>query len=59
MPTLGPIELGIILLVILIVFGPGKLPQVMKTFGNGIREFKDAMSGTSKQDPPTGDKPSD
>ena len=40
---LGPWELGIILMLVLIVFGAGKLPQVLETFGQGIKKFRDAQ----------------
>ncbi len=41
----GPMELGIILLIILIIFGAGKLPQVAGSIGKGIREFRRAKEG--------------
>jgi len=40
--TPGPTELILILLVVLIIFGAGKLPEVGKALGKGIREFKAA-----------------
>jgi sec-independent protein translocase protein TatA len=40
-----PIHLVFILLIVLILFGPGKLPELGKGLGKGIREFKDAMRG--------------
>jgi sec-independent protein translocase protein TatA len=42
---LGPWEIGLILLIILIVFGVGKLPQVGNALGKSIRSFKKAQSG--------------
>lgn len=42
LPSLGMGELAIIFIIILIVFGPGKLPQVMKSLGEGFKQFKDA-----------------
>lgn len=41
----GPMELGIILLIILIIFGAGRLPQVAGAIGKGIREFRRAKEG--------------
>jgi sec-independent protein translocase protein TatA len=38
----GPVEIGLILLIILIVFGAGKLPQVGSALGKTIREFRKA-----------------
>jgi len=40
MPNLGPWELGIVLVIILIVFGAGKLPEVARSLGQGVKEFK-------------------
>ncbi len=44
----GPLEIGLILVIILIVFGVGKLPQVGEAFGKGIRAFKRGTSGESE-----------
>lgn len=40
---IGFTELLVILVIILILFGPGKLPEIGKALGRGIREFKDAQ----------------
>ncbi|MCB9677039.1 MAG: twin-arginine translocase TatA/TatE family subunit [Alphaproteobacteria bacterium] len=40
---LGPLELGIILVLVLILFGAGKLPQVFESFGKGIKAFREAQ----------------
>jgi len=40
-----PTHLIFILLIVLILFGPGKLPELGKGSGKGIREFKDAIRG--------------
>ena len=45
---LGPWEIGLILIIILIVFGVGKLPQVGGAIGKGIRAFRKAQSGEDK-----------
>jgi sec-independent protein translocase protein TatA len=50
MPNLGPLELGIILLIILIVFGPKRLPGLGRQLGSGMREFKDSITGKDKDD---------
>lgn len=42
LPSVGPWELILILAIALIVFGPGKLPEVGKALGKGIREFRGA-----------------
>ena len=45
MPHIGPMELGLVLLLVMIVFGVGKLPQVGGALGKGIREFRKAQTG--------------
>ena len=47
--NIGPWELGLILLVALIVVGPGKLPEVAKAIGKGISEFKKVTNGYKKE----------
>ena len=44
MPTPGPLELVIILVIALIIIGPGKLPDVGASLGKSIREFRKASS---------------
>ena len=44
MPDIGPMELILLLAIVLLVFGPGKLPEVGKSVGNAIREFRKATS---------------
>jgi sec-independent protein translocase protein TatA len=44
--NLGPLELGLILVIVLLVFGAGKLPDVFRSMGAGIREFREAAGGT-------------
>ena len=44
-PTLGPLEMVLLLVVILIFFGVGKLPEVGKALGQSLRSFKDAQRG--------------
>jgi len=42
---LSPVHLVFIMVIVLILFGPGKLPELGKGLGKGIREFKDAIRG--------------
>ncbi|MBI2954686.1 MAG: twin-arginine translocase TatA/TatE family subunit [Chloroflexi bacterium] len=46
---IGPGELILILIVALIVFGPGKLPEIGSAFGKGIREFRRATNEVTKE----------
>jgi sec-independent protein translocase protein TatA len=45
MPSIGPMELVIILVIVLIVFGPKRLPGLGRQLGTGMREFKDSITG--------------
>ena len=45
----GPWEIGLILAIVLVVFGVGKLPQVSSALGKGIHSFKKAQSGESEE----------
>jgi sec-independent protein translocase protein TatA len=44
MPSLGPWELAIILVIVVIIFGVGKLPEIGGALGKGIREFRTSAS---------------
>lgn len=44
MPIPGPMELILLLVIVLIIFGPGKLPDIGNAVGKGIREFRKASS---------------
>ncbi len=48
MGRLGPTELILILVVALVIFGPKKLPEVGKSIGQAIHEFKISMNNSSK-----------
>jgi sec-independent protein translocase protein TatA len=53
----GPLEIGLILVIILIVFGVGKLPQVGAAFGKGIRAFKRGQSDEEEEEEKPKKKP--
>jgi sec-independent protein translocase protein TatA len=48
--NVGPMELIIVLVIALIVLGPKRLPEAGRSIGRGIREFKDSISGTTRDD---------
>jgi len=48
--TLGPWEIGAILLIVIIVFGVGKLPQVGNALGKAIRSFKQGQTGDDSEE---------
>jgi sec-independent protein translocase protein TatA len=49
---LGVPELLIIMVIIILVFGVGKLPQIGKALGQGIREFRENTQGLGEEDTP-------
>lgn len=49
MPNIGPGELLVILLIALLVFGPRKLPELGKSLGAGIREFRRGTQGLKEE----------
>ena len=50
---IGPLELIIVLVIVLVIFGPKRLPGLGRSLGTGIREFKDSISG--KDEPGDGE----
>ena len=47
---IGPLELAIVLLIVLVVFGPKRLPSLGRQLGSGMREFKDSITGRDRGD---------
>ena len=50
MPNIGPTELIIVLVIVLLIFGPKRLPGLGKQLGTGMREFKDSIAGKGGRD---------
>ncbi len=50
MPNIGPLEIAIVVIIALIVFGPKKLPELGSSLGKGMREFKASISGDDGPD---------
>jgi sec-independent protein translocase protein TatA len=50
MPGIGIPELIIVLVILLVIFGPKRLPGLGRSLGSGMREFKDSISGRTKDD---------
>lgn len=50
MPNIGPLEIIVVLVIVLVVFGPKRLPDLGRSLGSGMREFKDSITGGSKDD---------
>ena len=51
--NIGPLEIGIVLVIVLIIFGPKRLPELGQSLGRGIREFKGSISGDHDDKPVT------
>ncbi len=49
MPRIGPMELIIVLFIVLVIFGVGRLPEIGGALGKGIREFRKGNSGESTE----------
>jgi sec-independent protein translocase protein TatA len=46
--TQGPLEIIIVLIIVLVIFGPKRLPDLGRSLGRGMREFKDSLTGKDK-----------
>lgn len=53
MPTLGPMELTIILLIVLVLFGASRIGDVIGGVGRGIRQFRQELREDPSDSPPT------
>jgi sec-independent protein translocase protein TatA len=51
MPNVGPLEIAVVLIIVLIIFGPKRLPELGQSMGRGIREFKNSISGDKQESP--------
>jgi sec-independent protein translocase protein TatA len=47
---IGPLEIILVLLIVLVIFGPKRLPGLGKQLGTGLREFKDSVTGDKRDD---------
>ena len=54
---IGVWEIAVLLLVALLVFGPKRLPEMGRSLGRGMREFKDSVSGISRIDDAPAERP--
>ena len=50
MPNVGPLEIAVVLVIVLVIFGPRRLPELGKSMGKGIREFKGSLSMDNKDE---------
>ena len=52
MPNIGTGEIVLLLLLALLLFGAKRLPEIGRSLGTGMKEFKDSITGSSRPDPP-------
>jgi sec-independent protein translocase protein TatA len=50
LPGIGPMELIVVLVIALVVFGPKRLPDLGRSLGGGMREFKNSITGADQRD---------
>jgi sec-independent protein translocase protein TatA len=55
--NVGPLEIIIVLIIALVVFGPKRLPELGRSLGRGIREFRGSVSGDSNDDDDEDERP--
>jgi len=48
--SIGPMELIIVLVIVLVIFGPKRLPGLGKQLGSGMREFRESIAGKERDD---------
>jgi sec-independent protein translocase protein TatA len=51
MPNTGPLEIAIVAIIALVIFGPKRLPELGSSLGRGMREFKSSITGEDKENP--------
>jgi sec-independent protein translocase protein TatA len=59
MPNIGPLEVIVVLIIALVVFGPKRLPELGKSMGRGIREFRSTITGKDDEPAPELESPAD
>jgi sec-independent protein translocase protein TatA len=48
--NIGPLEIAVVLVIALLVFGPGRLPELGNSLGRGIREFRNTVTGVKEDE---------
>jgi sec-independent protein translocase protein TatA len=56
MPSIGPLEIAIILVIVLVIFGAKRIPELGRSLGKGMRGFKGALEGDEDDEPEPGDR---
>jgi sec-independent protein translocase protein TatA len=52
MPNVGPIEIIVVILILLVIFGPKRIPELGRSVGQGMRNFKQSVTGRDRGDEP-------
>ena len=55
LPSVGPLELIILLVILILIFGPKRIPQAARSLGRGLRNFRESVSGEEKVELPEGE----
>ncbi|MBA3263310.1 MAG: twin-arginine translocase TatA/TatE family subunit [Thermoleophilaceae bacterium] len=55
LPGVGPMEIIVVLVIALVIFGPKKLPDLGRSIGGGMREFKNSITGEDRDELPPAD----
>jgi sec-independent protein translocase protein TatA len=50
MPSIGPLEIAVVLIIALVILGPKKLPEMGRSLGRGMHEFKESVTGGGHDD---------
>jgi sec-independent protein translocase protein TatA len=50
LPNIGPLEVAIVLLIVLIIFGPKRIPAAFRSVGDALRGFRDTVGGEDEED---------
>jgi len=57
--NIGPLEIVVVLIIALVVFGPKRLPELGRSLGKGIREFRGSLSGENDDDDERPEQPAE
>ena len=52
MPNVGPIEIIVVILILIVIFGPKRIPELGKSIGQGMRNFKQSVTGRDRDEEP-------
>jgi sec-independent protein translocase protein TatA len=50
MPSIGPLEIVVVIVILLVIFGPKRIPELGRSIGQGMRNFKESVTGRDRGD---------